>query len=101
MRYALWMSIFVLQVVLDAGWRATNCSRRCRSDTRHEPRRTTPRPWQGDGYRIASGEFAPGDAGLVEKMVAAMLLEYVVMVNADPAYDRDEELVERVLRFIG
>lgn len=30
-----------------------------------------------------------------------MLLEYVVMVNADPAYDRDEELVERVLRFIG
>ena len=50
---------------------------------------------------IASGEFAAGDVDLVEKMVAAMLLEYVVLVNADPAYDRDAELVERVLRFIG
>lgn len=50
---------------------------------------------------IASGEFASGDAGFVEKMVTAMVLEYVVMVNADPAYDRDDELVERTLRFIG
>lgn len=50
---------------------------------------------------IASGEFADGDAVLVQKMVAAMILEYVVMVNADPDYDRDQELVERVLRFIG
>jgi AcrR family transcriptional regulator len=50
---------------------------------------------------IESGEFAPGDAGLAEKMVAAMLLEYVVLVNADPAFDRDAELVERILRFIG
>ena len=50
---------------------------------------------------IASGEFAAGDADLVEKMVAAMLFEYVVIVNADSGYDRDEELVARVLRFVG
>ena len=50
---------------------------------------------------IAAGEFADGDAELVEKMVAAMLVEYVVLVNSQPEYDRDEELVQRVLRFIG
>lgn len=50
---------------------------------------------------IAAGEFADGDAALVERMAKAMLLEYVVMVNADPEYNRDEELVERLLRFIG
>lgn len=50
---------------------------------------------------IASGEFAGGDANLVEKMIAAMVLGYVVMVNERPEYDRDEELVERILRFIG
>ena len=50
---------------------------------------------------IDSGEFAPGDASLVEKMIAAMVLEYVVLVNSDPAFDRDVELVERILRFIG
>jgi len=50
---------------------------------------------------IEAGEFAPGDATFVEKMVAAMVLEYVVLVNAQPDYDRDDELVERTLRFIG
>ncbi len=50
---------------------------------------------------ISAGEFAAGDPDLVEKMCKAMLLEYVVMVNANPAYDRDAELVERLLRFIG
>lgn len=48
-----------------------------------------------------AGEFRGGDAGLVEKMVAAMIVEYLMLVNADPAFDRDEELVERTLRFIG
>ena len=33
-----------------------------------------------------SGEFRAGDATLVEKMIAAMLVEYLVLVNADPAY---------------
>jgi len=50
---------------------------------------------------MEAGEFAPGDPGLVEKMIAAMVVEYLVIVNGDPAYDRDEELVERILRFIG
>ena len=52
-----------------------------------------------DGMR--DGEFASGDAQLVEQMIRAMLLDYVVMVNADPSYDRDDELVERIVRFIG
>lgn len=50
---------------------------------------------------IEAGEFANGDADFAEKMIAAMLLEYVVLVNADPGYDRDEELVQRTIRFIG
>lgn len=50
---------------------------------------------------IEAGEFAPGDPILVEKMVGAMVLEYLVMVNADPSYDRDKELLTRIRRFIG
>ncbi len=48
-----------------------------------------------------SGEFPKGDAKLVEKMCGAMIIEYLVLVNADPAYDRDAELLERIRRFIG
>ena len=48
-----------------------------------------------------AGEFPSGDAALVEKMCAAMIIEYLVMVNADPTYDRDAELLERIRRFIG
>jgi len=47
------------------------------------------------------GEFEPGDAALVEKMTAAMIVEYLLMVNADPSYDRDAELLARIRRFIG
>lgn len=57
------------------------------------------REWVAEG--MASGEFPEGDAALVEKMVAAMVLEYLVIVNATPAYNRDDELIERILRFIG
>ena len=46
-------------------------------------------------------EFPAGDPQLVEKMVAAMVVEYLIMVNAEPGYDRDDELMERILRFIG
>lgn len=48
-----------------------------------------------------AGELRPGDAVLVEKMVAAMIVEYLLLVNADPTYDRDDELMERTLKFIG
>ena len=47
-----------------------------------------------------AGEFRPGDASLVEKMIAAMIVEYLLIVNADPSYDRDSELLERIGRFI-
>ena len=48
-----------------------------------------------------AGEFRPGDASLVEKTVAAMIVEYLLLVNANPAYDRDKELLERIGRFVG
>ena len=48
-----------------------------------------------------AGEFPQGDALLVEKMAAAMIVEYLVIVNGDPSYDRDQELLERIRRFIG
>jgi AcrR family transcriptional regulator len=48
-----------------------------------------------------AGEFRPGDASLVEKMSAAMIVEYLLLVNADPSYDRDTELIERIGRFVG
>jgi AcrR family transcriptional regulator len=50
---------------------------------------------------IDTGEFAAGDADLTEKMITAMVLHYVVLVNANPEYDHDEELIERIVRFIG
>ena len=48
-----------------------------------------------------AGEFRPGDASLVEKMIAAMIVEYLLLVNADPSYDRDKELLERIVGFVG
>ncbi len=48
-----------------------------------------------------AGEFPRGDASLVEKMCAAMIVEYLIIVNSDPAYDRDAELLDRMRRFIG
>ncbi len=48
-----------------------------------------------------AGEFSTGDASLVEKMVAAMIVEYLLLVNADPSYDRDAELLERIGRFVS
>lgn len=49
---------------------------------------------------IEAGEFSAGDPALVERMVGAMVMEYLLLVNADPEYDRDAELVERILRFV-
>jgi AcrR family transcriptional regulator len=48
-----------------------------------------------------AGEFAPGDARLVEQMVVAMVVDYLLTVRDDPSYDRDEELLARIRRFIG
>ena len=30
-----------------------------------------------------------------------MIVEYLLIVNADPTYDRDAELLERIRRFVG
>ncbi len=48
-----------------------------------------------------SGEFPPGDARLVEQMVTAMVVEYLLIVRDDPSYDKDEDLLARIIRFIG
>ena len=48
-----------------------------------------------------AGEFGPGDARLVEQMLTAMIMEYLLLVREDPSYDRDEELLGRIRRFIG
>lgn len=47
------------------------------------------------------GEFAAGDPVFVERMVAAMVLDYVVMVNEDPSLDRDAELIGRIGKFLA
>ncbi len=47
-----------------------------------------------------AGEFNAGDPVLVEKMVAAMIVEYLMILNADPSYDRDAELVARIVKFV-
>jgi AcrR family transcriptional regulator len=48
-----------------------------------------------------AGELRTGDASLVERMVTAMIVEYLVLVNADPSYDRDTELLERIVEFVS
>ena len=50
---------------------------------------------------MEAGEFPKGDPRLVERMLAAMIVEYVLMVRAEPGFDRDGELVERISRFVG
>jgi AcrR family transcriptional regulator len=47
-----------------------------------------------------AGEFRAGDAWLAERMVTAMVVEYLVLVHADPSLDRDAELLERIIGFI-
>jgi len=49
---------------------------------------------------VEAGEFAAGDAVFLERMIAAMVLDYVVMVNEDPAIDHDAELLARILKFL-
>ena len=50
---------------------------------------------------MESGEFAKGDVMFVERMIAAMVLDYLVMVNEDPVVDHDAELVERIRKFLS
>ncbi len=47
-----------------------------------------------------AGEFRNGDAGLVRTMATVVVVEYLKLVNADPTYDRDDELLARLGNFI-
>lgn len=49
----------------------------------------------------AAGEFTLRDGMLGERMLAAVLVEYALMLREDPALDRDEELIAAVCRFLG
>ncbi|MHB8050855.1 MAG: TetR/AcrR family transcriptional regulator [Coriobacteriia bacterium] len=49
---------------------------------------------------IEAGEFSAGDPAFIERMVAAVILDYVVMVNEDPTIDHDSELLARILKFL-
>lgn len=47
-----------------------------------------------------AGEFEAGDVAFLERAIAAMVLDYLVVVNEDPAVDHDSELIERILKFL-
>jgi AcrR family transcriptional regulator len=50
---------------------------------------------------MAGSEFAVTDAAFAQRMISAMVLEYVLMVREDPALDRDEELLAGIARYLG
>lgn len=49
----------------------------------------------------AQGEFAISSPALAQRMVAAMLNEYSLMLSENPKLKRDEELVAAIARFLG
>lgn len=49
---------------------------------------------------IEAKEFWAGDVVFIERMITAMVLDYVVMVNDDPTIDHDADLLARILKFL-
>ena len=96
-----------LRIVIDMGRRHVEETEREEWLAQYEVAGDAFRKANGDLLRelvqagMDAGEFVPGDAELVERMVTAMLLEYLLGVREDVAYDRDAELLERIMRFIG
>jgi AcrR family transcriptional regulator len=96
-----------LRIVIDMGRRHVEETSREEWLVEYEVAADAFRKANGDLVRellqagMDAGEFADGDAGLVERMVTAMIVEYLLVVREDPAYDRDEELLQRILGFIG
>jgi AcrR family transcriptional regulator len=96
-----------LRIVIDTGRRHVEETEREEWFAQYEVAADAFRQANGDLIRelvqagMDSGEFAPGDAALVEQMVGAMVIEYLLLVREDPSYDRDEELLARIIRFIG
>jgi AcrR family transcriptional regulator len=50
---------------------------------------------------IAAGEFQVTDAVLARHMLAAMVVEYTLMVRRDPTYERDAEMSAGISRYLG
>ena len=96
-----------LRIVIDMGRRHVEDTEREEWLAQYEVAGDAFRKANGDLLRelvragMEAGEFVPGDAELVERMVTAMVLEYLLSVREDEAYDRDVELLERIMRFIG
>jgi len=96
-----------VRIVIDAGRRHVEETGREEWLAQYEVAADAFRKANGDLIRelvqagMDAGEFAPGDAALVEQMVTAMVIEYLLLVREDPSCDRDEELLTRILRFIG
>jgi AcrR family transcriptional regulator len=96
-----------LRIVIDMGRRHVEETEREEWLAEYEVAGDAFRKAHGDLLRetvqagMDAGEFAPGDAELVERMVTAVILEYVLRLREEPTYDRDEELLARILRFIG
>ncbi len=96
-----------LRIVIDTGRRHVEETEREEWLAQYEVAADAFRKANGDLIRellqsgMDSGEFPAGDARLVEQMVSAMVVEYLLIVRDDPSYDRDEELLARILRFIG
>ena len=96
-----------VRIVIDTGRRHVEETEREEWLAQYEVAADAFRKANGDLIRelvqagMDSGEFPAGDARLVEQMVTAMVVEYMLIVRDDPSYDRDEELLARILRFIG
>jgi AcrR family transcriptional regulator len=97
----------VLRIVIDMGRRHVTGTEHDEWLAQYEVAADAFRKANGDLIResvqagMDAGEFQPGDARLVEQMVTAMLVEYILLLREDPSLDHDEELIERVVRFIG
>jgi AcrR family transcriptional regulator len=96
-----------LRIVIDMGRRHVEETEREEWLAEYEVAADAFRKANGDLLRelvqagMEAGEFDPGDAALVERMVTTMIVEYLLTVREDVGYDRDEELLRRILRFIG
>jgi AcrR family transcriptional regulator len=96
-----------LRIVIDMGRRHVEETEREEWLAEYEVAADAFRKANGDLLRelvqqgMDAGEFAAGDSELVERMVSAMIIEYLLVVRENVAYDRDEELLARIMRFIG
>ena len=96
-----------LRIVIDMGRRHVEETEREEWLAEYEVAADAFRKANGDLLRelvqagMDAGELDPGDATLVERMVTTMVIEYLLTVREDIGYDRDEELLKRIRRFIG